>query len=114
MKINTAEDKGVVIISLEGAMLGGGEALELSNTLHTMIDAGNVNGIIDLDKVTFINSSGLGMLISGLTTLKNAGGNLKVARANDKVKHLLTITKLTTVFQPFDTLDDAVASFVKE
>ncbi len=113
MKISTSEEQNVVIISLEGAMLGGGESLELSNTLHGMIDSGKVNGIIDLEQVTFINSSGLGMLINGLTTLKNAGGHLRIARANEKVKHLLNITKLTSVLQPYDTIDAALQSLAK-
>ena len=112
MDITTKETQGVIVISLQGAMLGGGEAKSLSDTLHGMIDDGKINGVIDLGEVTFINSSGLGMLINGLTTLKNAGGQLKIARANEKVKHLLTITKLTSVLQPFDTLDEAVGSFL--
>lgn len=111
MKIATAEQQGITVIALEGAMLGGGEAMALNETLHTMIDSGHVNGIIDLHAVSFVNSSGLGMLINGLTTLKNAGGELKIARANDKVKHLLTITKLTTVLQPYESIEDAVQSF---
>ena len=111
MNITTSEEQGIVIIGLEGAMLGGGESLVLSDTLHGMIDDGKINGIIDLKDVTFVNSSGLGMLINGLTTLKNAGGQLRIARANDKVKHILAITKLNAVLQPYDSLESALKSF---
>jgi anti-sigma B factor antagonist len=61
--------------------------------------------------VEWMNSTGLGILISGLTTLRNNGGELKLACVTDKIQSLLTITKLITVFENFDTIEDAVKSF---
>ena len=58
-----------------------------------------------------MNSSGLGMLIGGYTTMKNNGGEMKVAAVTDSVHKLLVITKLHTVFSPYATVDEAVASF---
>lgn len=58
-----------------------------------------------------MNSSGLGMLISGFTTIKNAGGSLKLANATEKINSLLVITKLITIFENFNSIDEAVKSF---
>ena len=69
------------------------------------------NVVIDLANVKFMNSSGLGMLISGFTTMKNGGGMLKLANATEKINSLLVITKLITIFEHFDSVDKAVESF---
>ena len=58
-----------------------------------------------------MNSNGLGILISGLTTLRNNGGELKLARVTEKIESLLTITKLITVFDSYDSVEDALKSF---
>jgi anti-sigma B factor antagonist len=58
-----------------------------------------------------MNSSGLGMLISGYTTMKNGGGALKLANATEKIESLLVITKLITIFENFSSVDDAIKSF---
>ena len=58
-----------------------------------------------------MNSSGLGMLIGGLTTLRKAGGDLRIANASDKIESLLMVTKLITVFKHFRSVDEAVASY---
>jgi anti-sigma B factor antagonist len=58
-----------------------------------------------------MNSSGLGMLISGFTTIKNGGGSFKLANATDKINSLLVITKLITIFEHYTSVDEAVQSF---
>jgi anti-sigma B factor antagonist len=83
----------------------------LNEELHKLIDAGKNKVVVDLGEVKFMNSSGLGMLIGALTTVRNAGGNLKLARASDKIEQLLVVTKLVTVFEHFDAVDEALGSF---
>jgi anti-sigma B factor antagonist len=58
-----------------------------------------------------MNSTGLGALMSSLTTVKNAEGELKIARATDKVKSLFMVTKLITIFDSYDSIEDALNSF---
>jgi anti-sigma B factor antagonist len=58
-----------------------------------------------------MNSTGLGILISGYTTLRNTNGELKLANVTDKIQSLLTITKLVTVFEAYDSVDEAIKSF---
>jgi anti-sigma B factor antagonist len=73
----------------------------------------NLQVVLDVSRVGIINSSGLGMLIKGASTMKEAGGALKLAGASDKILELIKITKLTGVLQNFPTVADAVASFTK-
>ncbi|HLP17840.1 MAG TPA: STAS domain-containing protein, partial [Bacteroidota bacterium] len=95
----------------DGTMLGGPDAAEINNTLHKMIDAKKKKVVIDLGAVSLMNSSGLGILIGGVTTMRNAGGDLKLAAVSPKVMNLLTITKLVSVFEVYDTVKKAVASY---
>lgn len=113
MKIKTVEQYNAVVLEIKGNIMGGPEAGELNELLHKLIDEDKKNVIIDLADVKFMNSSGLGMLISAYTTMKNGGGNLKLANATEKINSLLLITKLVTIFENFDSVDEAVKSFSK-
>lgn len=113
MKYNIEERAHSVIITFEGNVMGGPEAAELNDQLHELIDRNNVNIVAELGKVEFMNSSGLGMLIGGLTTMRKAGGDLRLANMSAKIEKLLNITKLNTVFKHFETTDEAVASYIK-
>ncbi|MBK8945534.1 MAG: STAS domain-containing protein [Ignavibacteriae bacterium] len=111
MRIKTSEKYSAVVIELKGNVIGGPEAEEFSKLLHSYLDEDKKNVVVDLSSVKFMNSSGLGMLISGFTTMKNGGGSLKLARATEKINSLLVITKLITIFDNFDSVDEAVKSF---
>jgi anti-sigma B factor antagonist len=111
MKIKTSEQYGAVIIELKGNVMGGPETQEFGTLLHKLLDDGKKNVVVDLAGCKFMNSSGLGMLISGYTTIKNGGGSLVLANATEKIESLLIITKLITIFEHFNSVDDAVKSF---
>jgi len=91
--------------------MGGPDATVLHDRLHELIDQNKKKVVIDLAKVDWMNSTGLGILIAGLTTLRDNQGELKLACVTDKIQSLLTITKLITVFEAHETVDAAVASF---
>jgi len=111
MKMNQREQDGVVILEFSGKIMGGPDAVLLNEKLYELIEAGKIKVIADLNKVDWMNSSGLGILIGGLTTMRNNNGNLKLVNITQRIKSLLTITKLLNVFETFDSVDDAVASF---
>lgn len=111
MKIKTSERYGAVVIELKGNVMGGEDTKDFTGLLHKLIAEGKKNIVIDLSDVKFMNSSGLGMLISGLTTMKKADGNLKLARVTEKIESLLIITKLITIFESFESVEEAVKSF---
>ena len=111
MKIKVSEKYGAAVIELKGNVMGGPDAQEFNTLLHKLLDEEKKNVVVNLASVKFMNSSGLGMLISGFTTMKNGGGNLKLANATDKINSLLVITKLITIFENFDSVEKAVESF---
>lgn len=111
MKMNERESDGVVILELSGKIMGGPDASLLNDKLHELIESGKTKVIADLEKVNWMNSSGLGILIGGLTTMRNNGGDLKLANITDRIQSLLMITKLLTVFETFETIDKAIDSF---
>lgn len=111
MKLSDRTVDDIVILEPKGKIMGGPDATLLNDKLHEYIDKNKKKVIIDLSKVEWMNSTGLGILISGLTTMKNNGGDLKLASVTAKIESLLTITKLITVFDSHDTVEHALASF---
>ncbi|MFQ5602313.1 MAG: STAS domain-containing protein [bacterium] len=111
MKINENCIDDVVVLELSGKIMGGPDATLLNDKLHELIEKGKTNVVADLEKVNWMNSSGLGILIGGLTTMRNSGGDLKLATITDRIQSLLMITKLLSVFETFDTVEKAIESF---
>ncbi len=114
MNYSVDERYNCVVITLKGNIMGGPDGAKLHDTLHELVDEGKKNVLVDLAKVKFMNSSGLGMLISGMTTMRNAGGDLRLANAADRIQSLLIITKLITVFKHYDSVDEGVKSYESE
>ncbi len=111
MKLEDYHKEGVTVLEPKGKIMGGPDATLLHEKLHECIENGVRKVVIDLSKVDWMNSTGLGILISGLTTLRNNGGELKLANVTDKIQSLLAITKLVTVFEAYDSVDEAIKSF---
>lgn len=111
MNYTVDERSNSVVIALKGNIMGGPDGAKLHDTLHELKENGKKNVVVDLHKVKFMNSSGLGMLISAMTTMRNAGGDLRLANVADRIQSLLIITKLITVFKNYDAVDDAIQSF---
>lgn len=114
MRYNISDRYDCVVIEFKGKVMGGPDATKFNNDLHELIDEGKKEVVADLSRVSFMNSSGLGILIGGLTTLRNAGGDLRIAGASDKIQSLLVVTKLITVFENYKTVEEAVESFHQE
>jgi len=111
VKINRREMGEVTVVELSGKLVLGDASAQLRQTLRELIDAGKKKIVLNLGQVGYIDSSGLGELVSGFTTVKNQGGQLKLANLTDKVNDLLTVTKLYTVFEIHTNESSAVQSF---
>ncbi len=111
MKIKEHEKYDAVIVEIKGDLVGGPEAADISERLHDYLKRNKKHVVVDLSNVKFVNSSGIGILISGYTTMKNAGGELKLANLSDKVTGVLSITKLNSIFDTYSSIDEAVKSF---
>lgn len=97
---------GVVVLALEGR-LNMVSTAALREAVHGVVDGGSSRVAIDLSGVEFVDSSGLGALVSGLKTARQAGGDLRIAGANEQVRLVLGLTNLQRVLTPFATVEDA-------
>jgi len=111
MRLSDRIENEIVVLEPKGKIMGGPDASLLNDKIHEYIENNRKKVVIDLSKVEWMNSTGLGILISGYTRLRNHQGVLKLANVTDKIQSLLTITKLVTVFETFDSVDDAIKSF---
>jgi anti-sigma B factor antagonist len=111
MAMNEEMKAGVSILELKGKMMGGPETIEVHQRIKDLVTNGVKKVIVDLGKVTWMNSSGIGVLMSSLSTVRSAGGELKIARATDKVQSLFIVTKIITTFDSYESVDEAMDSF---
>jgi len=111
MKFIIDEVYNAKVITVKGKLRGGPEAEDFNNILQSTITNNKKNVVVDLSDVGYVNSSGIGILVRGFTTMKNAEGDLKLAGISDKVKGVLAITKLNSVFEQFPTVEEAAKSF---
>ncbi len=111
MKLATREVSGVTIVDLSGKITLGEGGMTLREEVRQLLAKGSKNIVLNLADVNYIDSSGLGELVSAYTAVKNADGELKLLNLTSKVRDLLVITKLVTVFDVKDDEASAVASF---
>lgn len=110
MKFKDFLEGDVVVLDVSGKIMGGDETTLFHGRIHEYMSQNKKNIIVDLADVDWMNSVGLGMLISALTTVKNAGGRLVLANIA-KIESILTITRLISVFEHYETRKEAVASY---
>jgi len=111
MQLSTRQKDGVTIVDLKGKITIGSGDVELRNAVLQAVNDGAKKILINLSDVTTIDSSGVGELVSSYTTAKNRGAQLKLVNLPAKVQDVLTVTQLITVFDVYDTEDEAIRSF---
>jgi anti-sigma B factor antagonist len=110
LKITTREQAGITIVSCNGRVVFGDESAELRDKIKSLL-AQNKKLVLNLGGVSYIDSGGLGVLVSLYTSARAAGGNIKLASLTQRVGDLLQITKLLTVFEVHDNEQKAIDSF---
>jgi anti-sigma B factor antagonist len=113
MKIKEKIERNIAILTITGNMMGGPETVALHEKVKSLIADGVKNVIIDLKGVKWLNSSGLGVLMSCFGSLQQAGGNLKLASVAEKVQSIFMITKMIEFFETYENAERALASFEK-
>jgi len=111
MKTSTRQVNGIVIVDLSGRITLGEGSVLLRDMVRDLVTKGQRKILLNLGDVTYIDSSGIGELVSAFTTVRNQGGELKLLNLTKKVHDLLQITKLYTVFDVKDDEATAVAAF---
>ena len=111
IKANTRQVNGVTVVDVSGRITLGEGSSTLRETVRDLLNRGQKKILLNLGDVTYIDSSGIGELVSGFTTVTNQGGQLKLLSLTKKVHDLLQITKLYTVFDVHDDETAAIRSF---
>jgi anti-sigma B factor antagonist len=111
MTIDTRTSNGVTILDIHGKITIGEGSAEIRNTVRDLLQAGKKKILLNLGDVSYVDSSGIGELVSSFTTVTNQGGELKLLNLTKKLQELLAITKLLTVFESFNDEDTAVGSY---
>ena len=101
---------GVVVVEVDGQLIVGNRQ-ELKQKVLDALEAGNKKFLIDFSKTGYIDSSGLGVLVSLSKKIRDEGGDLRLAGLNDDLKTLFELTKLDTLFAITDSADQALAAF---
>ena len=113
VKISTRQVDGVTVLDMSGRITLGEGSVQLRDAVRDLLSKGQKHILLNLGDVTYIDSSGIGELVSAFTTAKNQGGELKLLNLTRKVHDLLQITKLYTVFDVKDDEASAIASYKK-
>jgi anti-sigma B factor antagonist len=112
MQIKEHIEGDVVILTLKGNLMGEPETTEFRDKIKNLVRDGFLKIVLDVAKLKWVNSSGLGALISALTSVNNAGGDMRIANVTEKIQSLFMITQLIKVFKVFESNERAVASFM--
>jgi len=114
VKTTTLQNGKIGVIEVKGSLVGGEETDELRTAVADLVEQGNKNLIIDLSKVTYLNSTAIGVLVSAHTTYSRNKGHVKLCGINKNINNIFVITKLTMVFDVVESRDDAVKAFSVE
>jgi anti-sigma B factor antagonist len=111
MNISEQVVNGVTVLDLSGKILLGEGDVQIRDRIKDLLADGQKRILLNLAGISYIDSAGLGTLISSYATVKREEGHLKLANLTERVQDLLAITKLITVFETYDSVDEALASY---
>lgn len=111
MSIKVSHVGPVSVLELNGKLMGGDETKEVRDEVAKLVKEGHSKIVLDLGNIKWMNSSGLGAIVSCLNTVKDAGGAMKLVRVEQKIESLLVVTQLIKVFECHKSVDEAVNSF---
>lgn len=110
LRLSTRTLDGIAVVDCDGRIVFGEESASLRDAVKNLLTLNN-HAVLNLGGVNYIDSGGLGTLVALYTTARNAGGGIKLAALTQRIGDLLQVTKLVTVFEVFDSVDEAVKSF---
>lgn len=113
LRLSTRTAGGVMVVDCSGKLVFGEESAALRDMVKKLIDEKHNRLVLNLNDVSYIDSGGLGTLVGLYTTAQSTGGAMKLARLTPRVGDLLQVTKLVTIFEVFDSEEQAIESFRK-
>ncbi len=113
MKIDIEKkSNNIIMIRPHGKIVSGEKVMALKETINKVVEDGFLKVIVDFENVPFMDSTGLGVLIAAYTTLKAKDGEMKLIKITQRIKDLLTITKLLTLFDCYDSEADVMRDLI--
>ena len=114
MRIKEKIEGDVAVLTLSGRMMGPSDTGSFTSHIKNLTADGISKVVVDLGKMRWMNSTGLGALMAAMTSLRKAEGDLRLANVTEKVESLLIITQLIRIFETFDSVERGVASFISK
>lgn len=111
MEIKKEPQGEVMVLSLSGKIMGGPDYELFHSEIKTLIKEGYADILLNMSRVSWINSTGLGILVSAYHTLKKNGGAMKICEVSPRIDNILNVTQLKLVFETYDSQKDALAAF---
>jgi anti-sigma B factor antagonist len=111
MKLKRTIKENVIILTVTGKMMGGEDSQQFHEEIKGILQEGYRNILLDLGKVKWMNSSGIGTLMSSWGSVLQQNGILKLANVTKKIESLLVVTQLIQFFETYDSVDRGIASF---
>ena len=111
MQIEERAVGDVVVVDVTGKITLGDATELLKDKVNSLVNQGHTHLVLNLAGVSYMDSAGLGVMMAAYTTAKAQGGSVKLLSLTKRITDLLSITKLSTIFETFDSETDAVASF---
>jgi anti-sigma B factor antagonist len=111
MEITERKVGDVLVLDVDGKILLGEGDVQLRETIHKLTQGGSKKLLLNLANVPYVDSAGLGEMVRCYTTVARDGGKLKLLNATKRIQDLLTITKLITVFEHYESEEEAIKSF---
>jgi anti-sigma B factor antagonist len=111
MKVLKEQKGDITVLRLRGTLMGGPDSKVFDEALSDALERGETNVLVDMADISWVNSTGLGILIAGHRTLSLKGGVLKLLHVSKRIESLLMVTKLNTLFESYDDESQAIASF---
>ena len=113
VKSKTEQNGKIAIIEVRGSLVGDSDTDQFRSAVQDFLEQGNKCLVINLGKVNYMNSSGIGAIIAAYTSYKKVNGEIKLAGISNNVQNLLVVTKLIDIFDVHDTVDQAIQDFAK-
>jgi len=111
MKYSSRKEGQVVVFDLQGALEGGPDNFAMKDAVKAQIEKGERKFLLNMDKVSWVNSTGVGIITAVYASIRNAGGEMKICNANERVSRIMMITKLLEVFDSYYEEKEALAAF---
>ncbi len=114
MKFGARKEGDVVVYDLTGNLEGGPDSFKIKEAIAEQIEKGERKFLLNMDRVGFVNSTGIGIVAAAYTSITNADGTMKICNANEKVSRVMMVTKLLQVFDSYYKEEEALGAFRSE